>query len=86
MEESIGSRLMLQEQMVSTGEDDETGAGDASGQLAPGLEWSHELVTHMHNKRRCFHFGKNIRDIEIAANIEVSSGAVWRRSFSVAAR
>ena len=48
---------MLQEQMVSTGEGDETGAGDAGGQLSPCLKWSYDVVPHMHDERRRLHFG-----------------------------
>ena len=32
---------MLQEQMVSTGQCDETGVRDAGGQLTPGFEWNY---------------------------------------------
>src|ERR1700757_4628774 len=54
--ESIGSRLMLEEQVVSTREDNETGFGDACGQLATRLEGSYDVVPHMHDKRRRLHF------------------------------
>ena len=51
-EEAAGSRLMLQEQMVSTGQGNETGAGDAGGQLASRLERNHLVVPHVHDERR----------------------------------
>src|SRR6202034_3660029 len=41
-EEPIGSRLMLQEQMVLALEGDEAGAGNASRQLPAGLNWNNE--------------------------------------------
>ena len=56
---------MLQEQMVSTGQGNETGAGDAGGQLPPGLEGNHLVVPHVHDERRRLHFGEQIDDIEI---------------------
>jgi hypothetical protein len=51
-EEPIGSRLMLQEQMVLTLERDESGARNASSELAAGLERNHLVVPRMHDKRR----------------------------------
>ena len=57
---------MLEEQVVSTREDNETGFGDACGQLATRLEGSYGVVPHMHDKRRRLHFGQKISDIEIA--------------------
>src|SRR5580692_3395699 len=74
---------MFQEQMVSTGEDDETRARDAGGQLAPRLEWNQEVVAHMHDKRRRFHFRENIRDIEISDGIEISCRALGRGCFQL---
>lgn len=44
--------------MVSPGKGDEMSAGDASGQLAPDLEWNHEVIPHVHDERRRFHFGE----------------------------
>ncbi len=49
--------------MVPTGEGDETGARDAGGQLAAGLEGNHEIVPHMHDKRRRLHLGQKFSDI-----------------------
>ena len=46
---------MLQEQMISTGQGDETGAGDAGGQLASRLERNHLVVPHVHDERRRLH-------------------------------
>ena len=46
--------------MVPAGEGDETGAGNAGGQLPPGLEWGRDVVTHVHDERRRFHFGQKI--------------------------
>jgi hypothetical protein len=40
------------------------------------LEWSGNIASHMHDKRRRFHFGQKISDIEISDDIEVSSGAL----------
>ena len=77
---------MLQEQMVSTGQGDETSARDTGGGLAPRLEGSHYVVSHMHDKRRSLHFGQKIPDIEIVDDVEISSSALGERSFSVAAR
>ena len=74
---------MLQEQMVSTGQGDETGARDAGGQLAPGFEWNHLVVPHVHDERRRLHFGQKINDIEIADDIEISSGALGRGRFQL---
>ena len=72
---------MLQEQMVSTGQGDETGARDAGGQLAPGLEWNHLVVPHVHDERRRLHFGEQIDDIEIVDDLEIASGALGRGRF-----
>ena len=77
---------MLEEQVVSTREDNETGSGDACGQLATRLEGSYDVVPHMHDKRRRLHFGQKISDIEIAdrrRNIELRTR---ERSFSDIAR
>ena len=81
--ESIGSRLMLEEHVVSTREDNETGSGDACGQLATRLEGSYDVVPHMHDKRRRLHLGQKINDIEIAADIEISGCAVGRGRFQL---
>ena len=54
---------MLEEHVVSTREDNETGSGDACGQLATRLEGSYDVVPHMHDKRRRLHFGQKISDI-----------------------
>ena len=51
-EESIRSWLVLQEQMVSTGEGDEMSAGDTGGQLAPCVERTYDVAPHMHDKNR----------------------------------
>ena len=67
---------MLQEQMVSTGQGDEAGAGDAGGQLAPGFEWGRDVAPRVHDKRRLIHFGQKISDIEIADNIKISSSTL----------
>jgi hypothetical protein len=40
-EEPVGSRLMLQEQVVLALKDDEPGARNASCQLAARLDWSY---------------------------------------------
>ena len=39
---------MLQEQMVSARQGDETGARDAGGQLASCFEWNYGAVARMH--------------------------------------
>src|SRR5580700_10270490 len=69
--------------MVSAGQGDETGTGDASGQLAPGLEWNHEVVAHMHDKRRHPHSEQKVSDIEIAADIKIPSSALGRGRFQL---
>jgi hypothetical protein len=69
--------------MVSAGQGDEAGAGDASRQPAPRLEWNHEVVAHMHDKRRHPHSGQKISDIEIAADIKISSSALGRGRFQL---
>ena len=73
---------MLQEQMVSTGQGDETGAGDAGGQLASRLEWNHLVIPHVHDERRRLHSGKQVDDIEIIDDIEITSGALGEVVFS----
>jgi len=62
--------------MVSTGQGDEMSARDTGGQLAPGLEWSRDVASRMHDKRRRLHFRQKISDIEIAADIKISSSAL----------
>ena len=61
---------MLDKQMVSTGQGDETGATDAGSQLAPGLEWNHLVVPHVHSERRHRHFGQKFNDIDIADDVK----------------
>src|SRR5262249_34666929 len=82
-EEAVGSRLMLQEQMVSTGQGDETGTRDAGGQLAPGFEWNYLVVPHVHDERQRLHFGEQIDDIEIADGIEIANGTLRRGRFQL---
>ena len=67
--------------MVSPGQGDETGARDAGGDLAPGLEWNDLVVPHVHNERRRLHFGEQIDDIEIGDDIEIANGALGRGRF-----
>ena len=81
-EESIAGRLMLQEQMVSTGQGDEMSAGDTGGQLAPCVERTYDVAPHMHDKNRRLHFGQ-IGDIEIADDIEISRSALGRGRFQL---
>jgi hypothetical protein len=80
-EEAFGSRLMLQEQMVSSGQGDETGVRDAGGQLAPGFEWNDQVVPHVHHERRRLHLGEKIGDIEAVGDIEIASSALRRGCF-----
>src|SRR5277367_3623994 len=77
-EEAIRSRLMLEEQMILTGECDETGTGDAGGQLASGFEGSSEVAPHVHDKRRRLHFGQKVGDVEIADDVEIPGRALSR--------
>src|SRR4029077_14821952 len=82
-EESIGSWLVFQGQMVSAGEGDETGPRDAGGQLASGLEGNHLVSPHMHDKSRRLHFGQKVGDIKIANDIEISCSVLWRGRFQL---
>ena len=72
---------MLQEQMVSARQGDETVAGDAGGQLAPGFHWNHLVVTHVHHERRCLYFGEQIDDVEIVDGFEIANRALGRGRF-----
>ena len=62
---------MLEEQMVSAREGDETGSPNACSQPATCLEWNHEVIPHMHDKRRRLNIGQKISAIEIAGDIEI---------------
>ena len=82
-EEAVGSRLMLQEQMVPTGQCDEPSTRDAGGQLAPEFEWNDKVVPHVHYKRRRLHLRQKISDIEIADDVEISRRALGRGRFQL---
>jgi hypothetical protein len=85
-EEPIGSRLILQEQMVLALQSDEAGAWNASGQLATCLDRNHEITPCMHYECRRLHRGEKISDIQIAHDIEISaahSGEVVLRCSSL---
>src|ERR1700722_6912771 len=69
---------MLQEQMVSPRQGDETGPADAGSQLAPEFEWNDHVVPHVHYKRRRLHLRQKISDIEIADDVEISRRALGR--------
>ena len=69
--------------MVSTRQGDEAGAGDAGGQLAPGFDWNHLIVPHVHDERRRLHFGEQIDDIEIVDGLEIASRAFGRGRFQL---
>jgi hypothetical protein len=77
---------MLQEQMVSPRQGDETGAADAGSQLAPCFEWNYAVVARVHNKRRRLHFGQKFDDIDIAGYIKVSSSALGGGRFQLQGR
>src|SRR5271165_2853141 len=79
-EESIGSRLMLQEQMVLALEGDEVSARNASSQLAARLDWNNEITPHMHYDCRYLDFREEVGDIQIASDIESSGSALGRGS------
>src|SRR5580700_7405844 len=81
LKKTVRSRLMLQEQMVSSGQGDETGARDACRQLAPCLDWSRDVASRMHDKRRRLHLRQKISDIEIADDVEISRRALGRGRF-----
>src|SRR5580693_4870734 len=83
LKKTVRGRLMLQEQMVSTGQGDEMSARDTGGQLAPGLDWSRDVASRMHDKRRRLHFRQKISDIEIADDVEISSSALGRGRFQL---
>lgn len=72
---------MFLKQMTLALKSDEAGIGNASGQLAAGLKWNHEITPHMHYQCRRLHFGEKIRDIEISHDIEIS-GSAFRRGRS----
>jgi hypothetical protein len=69
--------------MVSAREADEMGTGDSGCQLAPGVERTHRVVPHMHDKSRRLHFGQKIGDIKIANDIEISCSALGRGRFQL---
>src|SRR4029079_19067964 len=70
-EETVGGGLMLEEQMVSAREGEETASPNACSQRATCLEWNYEVIPHMHDKRRRLNIGQKISDIEIAGDIEI---------------
>src|ERR1700722_16293303 len=83
LKKTVRSWLVFQEQMVSTGQGDEMSARDTGGQLAPGLNWSRDVPSRMHDKRRRLHFRQKISDIEIADDVEISSSALGRGRFQL---
>ena len=67
--------------MVPTGQCHEPSARDAGGDLAPGFDWNHLVVPHVHHERRRLHFGEQIDDIEIVDGFEIANGALGRGRF-----
>src|SRR5262245_10336281 len=83
LEEPLGGWLMLKEQVVLALERDKMGAGNASRQLAAGLDRNHKITAHMHHKSRRRHPGEQIADVEIAHDVVIASSALRGGGFAL---
>ena len=69
---------MLQEQVILALQGNEVGAGNASSQLAAGLERKYQIAARVHYESWHCDSGQKIADVDIAHDVEISSSALGR--------